>query len=168
MSPETLFQIIFCFIFNQSAVSLSDIFQTARCSVFSLQGEPSHQHSGGYYCASPGADHRPLPPPPPAGLWGGRFGPARGAGILWQRGQQLPAFRLQPCGAVSRRAVFICLHRLSSALNVAWAYEVVICFMDSFFTRPLAARATRVRACYNLCRFCAVLRMVKFLIFWRH
>ena len=62
-------------------------------------------------------------------------------------------------------AVFICLHRLSSALNVARAYEVVICFMDSFFTRPLAARATRVRACYNLRRFCAVLRTVFRFIF---
>ena len=67
--------------------------------------------------------------------------------------------------AAAFAAVFICLRRLSSALNVARAYEVVICFMDSFFTRPLAARATRVRACYNLCRFCAVLRMVKFLFF---
>ena len=165
MSPETLFQIIFCFIFNQSAVSLSDIFQTARCSVFSLQGEPSHQHSGGYYCASPGADHRRLHHLRPAGLCRGRVRPARSAGILWQRGQQLPAFRLQPCGAVSRRAVFVCLHRLSSALIVAWGYEIVRCYQTVFLTRFFATRAGKGRACYNSRRFCAPLRMVNFEFF---
>ena len=70
--------------------------------------------------------------------------------------------------AAAFAAVFICLRRLSSALNVARAYEVMGYFDGAFFAAPLAARAARVRACYNLCRFCAVLRMVKFLIFWRH
>ena len=62
-------------------------------------------------------------------------------------------------------AVFICLRRLSSALNVARAYEVMGYFDGAFFAAPLAARATRVRACYNLRRFCAVLRTVFRFIF---
>ena len=71
----------------------------------------------------------------------------------------------KPRGAASRRAVFVCLHRLSSALIVAWGYEIARCYQTVFLTRFFATRAGKGRACYNSRRFCAPLRMVNFEFF---